>query len=405
MRTDIENRLLEIARSVVIARSVKVDDTFLLDAVSESGAQTIGKAAGVDYNGMDEIFALAKKHQIQHLVSCYLYALGDVRLAKRFFSSVTFTVQQVRSADELSQALSVAKIRHVPLKGTVLRKLYPEDWMRNSCDIDVLVKDGDLEAAGRVLEALGYTKLDGLSAHDVTYTRGRIHVELHYLLLEEYRLPDVSRVLSEVWEHCEFGGGFVGTMSDEFFYFYHIAHMAKHFELGGCGIRTVLDTWVLNHCCDFNEAARGSLLVRGGLDKFDKCMRALADSWFCSDGGNASETLERFVLTGGAYGNVRNGVMVSKQMNGGRLSYLLHRLFAPYSQLKRYYPSLDGKPYLLPFYELRRWFDALRRDKRKYFYELGENIKRDEHSEKIGVMLNELGLNNTKVDNDENNNQ
>ncbi len=232
MRTEIENRLLKIARSVVVEQDVKVDGDLIADAQDVSGVQPRDRAQNVDYTGMNDIFALAKRHQIQHLVSYYLYAKGDTRLAKRFYSSVTYTVQQVRAADELREALSLAKIKHVPLKGTVLRKLYSEDWMRNSCDIDILVSEEDIEAAGHVLESLGFTRLDGLSAHDVTYTRGKVHVELHYLLLEEYRIPDVSRVIGEVWQHCEFDGGYTGRMSDEFFYVYHIAHMLKHFELG-----------------------------------------------------------------------------------------------------------------------------------------------------------------------------
>ena len=393
MRTEIENRLLKIARSVVVEQDVKVDGDLIADTQNASDAQLSDRAQNVDYTGMNDIFALAKKHQIQHLVSYYLYAKGDTRLAKRFYSSVTYTVQQVRSAEEIAEALSLAQIRHVPLKGAVLRKLYREDWMRNSCDIDVLVAEEDIAAAGRVLESIGYTRLDGLSAHDVAYTRGKIHVELHYLLLEEYRIPEVSRVLSEVWQHCEFDGGYTGKMSDEFFYFYHIAHMLKHFELGGCGIRTVLDTWVLNHRCEFSQTARSELLSRAGLDKFDEGMRRLAECWFGEEGQDAPDTLERFVLTGGAYGSVQNSVMVKKKMKGGRLLYLLHRLFAPYAQLKRYYPFLDGRPYLLPIYEVRRWVDAMRRDKKKYFYELEENMKKDGHSEKIGEMLDELGLN------------
>lgn len=29
-------------------------------------------------------------------------------------------------------------------------------------------------------------------------------------------------------------------MKEEMFYFYHIAHLAKHFEVGGCGIRQII---------------------------------------------------------------------------------------------------------------------------------------------------------------------
>ncbi len=395
MRTDIENQLINIVRSVVIEQNNASIACDILETELASGEEcsACNCFERDGYNNVEGLMALAKKHQIQHLVSYYFLTLGDKRFIKRFFSSVSFTVEQVRAAEELTEALSAAQIKHVPLKGTVLRKLYAEAWMRNSCDIDMLVSRHELDAAGRVLEKLGYIKQDGLSAHDVTYARGRIHVELHYLLLEEYRMPKASEVLGEVWSHCEFNGGYCGIMSDAFYYFYHIAHMAKHFELGGCGMRAVLDTWILNHRCEFDPGARLEILKRGGLDKFEAGVRALSEFWFSDEGNNAPEILERFILTGGAYGNVQNGVMLSKKTKGGRLGYLLHRLFAPYSQLKRYYPFLDGKPYLLPFYEVRRWFDAFRRDRKKYLFEFSENIKNDGNSEQISKMLTDLGFN------------
>ena len=264
--------------------------------------------------------------------------------------------------------------------------------MRNSCDIDVLVDKCNVAAAGEILAGLGFKKEETLSAHDVTYTRGKIHVELHFVLLEEYRFPNVSDTLLDVWENSSTENGYCYFMSDEFFYLYHVAHMAKHFELGGCGVRAVLDTWILNNACDFDAQKRGLLLESAGLYKFDSQMKKLADYWFGDGKGGELEMLERFVLSGGAYGNVENSVLVSKEIKGGRLSYLMHRLFVPTEQLMRYYPSLVGRGYLAPIYQVRRWFDALVRDRKKYMYEMSQNIKKDGREREVREMLSTLGL-------------
>ena len=206
MRTEIENKLLDIIRSVVIEENtadIDINDMLATEAKDGEVCTARGEQEHDSDKDIECLIAFAQKHQIQHLVAYYFLASGDKQFAKRFFSSVSFTVQQVRAAEELTETMSAAKIKHVPLKGTVLRKLYSEAWMRNSCDIDVLVSRDELDAAGRVLEKLGYKKQYGLSAHDVTYVRGRVHVELHYLLLEEYRMPKAAEVLGE---YCRFSG-------------------------------------------------------------------------------------------------------------------------------------------------------------------------------------------------------
>ena len=61
-------------------------------------------------------------------------------------------------------------------------------------------------------------------------------------------------------------------MTDEFFYFYHIAHMAKHFENGGCGIRPFVDLVVLDRMDSENFSKRDELLKSGGLLQFARAI-------------------------------------------------------------------------------------------------------------------------------------
>ena len=79
-------------------------------------------------------------------------------------------------------------------------------------------------------------------------------------------------VLKNVWqsaflqkkkEHCY-------EMTDEMFYFYHIAHMAKHFEEGGCGIRPFIDLWTLDNIKDVDHDKRDELLSQGNLNTSHK---------------------------------------------------------------------------------------------------------------------------------------
>ena len=141
------------------------------------------------------------------------------------------------------------------------------------------------------------------------------------------------------------------------FYFYHIAHMAKHFvATGGCGIRPFLDIWVLNHRIDFDREKREKLLSDGGLDVFAKQAEHLSEVWF----GNAEHTkitrqMEEYILRGGVYGTNKNRVVVQQQKKGGKMKYALSKIFIPYDVIKFHYPILQIHKWLTPIMEVRRW--------------------------------------------------
>lgn len=375
MCTRIEKKLIETVRAVTIEgrRDVPLFE---------------------DGEDMRALCKLAVTHQVEHLLAYVLIGAGHKRFEKPFFASAGLTAKQSGMAKSIKELFKKERIPFILLKGQVLRGLYPEEWMRNSCDLDILVHPVDMDRAGKVLLSLGFERVEGLSAHDVTYKLGTVHIELHFDLIEEHVFPEVSEVLSHVWEECR-DCEYEYVMSDEFFYFYHVAHMAKHFQNGGCGVRSILDLWFLNHRLDFVKDKRDALLLKGGLLKFDEGMRALAEAWF--SGGSRSEyatlsELEKFVMMGGAYGRTDSSVAVKKKQRGGRLGYFLSRIFAPMSLLVKYYPVLEKHPYLMPVYQVKRWIDAMARDRKKYMRELRENIKNDKNGDAVGKMLDELGL-------------
>ncbi|MBR7181639.1 MAG: nucleotidyltransferase family protein, partial [Clostridia bacterium] len=257
-----------------------------------------------------------------------------------------------------AEALSAAEIRFLPLKGAVMREYYPEPWLRTSSDIDILVEPCNLERAiAHLGEVCGY-RLDRRSSHDVSlYTPEGVHVELHYDLIGEGLVAKAHEVLAEVWQDATpvEGQPYHYRSSDAFFYFYHIAHMAKHILQGGCGIRPLLDLWLLSrHCPD--SAAREALLERGGLSRFAAVAHNLAEGWF--SGGvldEAAQKMQEYVLQAGVYGTKRNYIKMKQSKRGGRLGYALSKIFLPYDVIKYQYPVLQKHRWLTPFYEVHRW--------------------------------------------------
>ena len=59
------------------------------------------------------------------------------------------------------------------------------------------------------------------------------------------------------------------------------------------------------------------------------------------------------------YGNFENNVAVRQNKQGGKLKYMLYKVFLPYNDIKLYFPVLEKHKVLLPFCEIVRWFRLL----------------------------------------------
>ena len=317
------------------------------------------------------LYQLAKKHDMAHLLCaalerCSLLPKDDEVTAKLQKQQMLAVYRYQRFQYELQQLcclLEEAAIAFIPLKGSVLRRFYPEPWMRTSCDIDILVKPTDLERAISLLvEKHGYTN-KGRDYHDVSlFSPSGVHLELHFDLVEEEYANRVGELLACVWDHVSPVDGctYHMEMTDEMFYCYHVAHMAKHIEFGGCGIRPFLDLWILDHRVPHDRQARDAMLARGNLLTFANAARELSEIWFS---GNAhhewSKRLQDYVLEGGVYGTMNNRIAVQQKRSGGGFAYVLSRIFLSYESLRSLYPILNKHRWLTPFMQVRRWFRLL----------------------------------------------
>ena len=305
----------------------------------------------------------ASKHDLAHLLAQGLKNNGlmpdDPAAEKVIFKAIYRYERLKHEYDKICTAFEKAKIPYMPLKGAIMREYYREPWMRTSSDIDVLVKESDLERAAAVLVSECAYKHGNKGPHDIPlYAENGVHIELHYDLLEEGRAANSVEVLADVWRCASVREkhDYFYEMTDEMFYFYHVSHAAKHFENGGCGIRSLLDLWILDSICPNNKDCRDELLNRGGILKFANAVRHLAKVWF----GDAYHTeltraLEDYILQGGTYGDGKNRVTLQGVKKGGKVRYLISRIILPYEEMKFYYPITQKHPVLTPLMQVRWW--------------------------------------------------
>jgi len=340
---------------------------------------------GISKNGEDyallieNLFALSEAQDMAHipaeaLSSSNAYELGSenessklqelrLRFDKALMLSVVRFIRIDAELKSISTLFESEGIDFIPLKGSVLKFYYKNPKIRTSCDIDILVKEEDLEKCDSLLrERLKYKK-GNKNVHDVSYyTESGVHLELHYSLMESYNNKRAEEKLREVWDYSynEEGYSHLRRMNGEFLYFYHVAHTAKHLVNGGCGIKPYMDIFVMNEAELFDREKADSLLAECGLKTFADVQEDLCKVWFFdATHTELTRASENFVFSGGVYGNFDNYIAMHSAKRGSRFKYVLSRIFQTHEQLVDIYPSLKGRRWLTPFYQVRRWSHLL----------------------------------------------
>ena len=338
----------------------------VVDPVGD-GAFDVPKTEGIplDSKTLKAVYAHAKRHDLGHLLAVAVRDLGgraqDVRCGSELSSELEraelTAVWRVRNIENeqgrVRKCLEEAGIPFILLKGAVMRSYYPAAWMRTSSDIDVLVPRGDMPRAIAVIEEkLGY-ELSTTEPHDASlYAKSGVHLDMHTLFEGD---RDDEALLNAAWRDSSDKGGVERFLTPEHFYFYHVAHMAEHVRNGGCGIRPFIDLYLLNAKLHYDRARVEALLTEYGLDKFEAMAVQLSESWMRGTESEALLPFEDYILTGGVYGTIEQTVAAKRRDGRGKLGYLMHRIFMPYSELKERHPRLDGRPWLTPFFEVWRW--------------------------------------------------
>lgn len=352
---------------------------------------------------MATLFKVAKKHDVAHLV-CYALEQNGFSFKGEIWQAFLTEKEQAKLRYEMIQAdineicacFDGEGIDYIPLKGAVVRAHYPESWMRTSCDIDILVREDDLERAVNALVDKHAYRVNGKKTiNDISlYSPFGMHLELHYNIKET--IDKYDQLLTQVWAFSRKSheNSRKHLQSNEFLMLHLTAHMAYHFIGGGCGLRSVLDMWLLKGKLAINDSELNALLERAELKKFYNAIMDLGEYWFgeLNEMSQAVLESEKLILLGGAYGTKKQGAVSKQAKKGGKFKYLWSRIFMPYQSLAVLYPVIKKYKILTPFCQIARWFSVLFK---------GERIKKEIKTvtavskgqvDSISSLLNELGL-------------
>lgn len=331
----------------------------------------IARAVGVENSARAEgdprvLCALAKKHSVSNLLYAAVKDDGDFptplldALERELFATAHQQLLQEQAASVLFARLREANIPFLPMKGIVMRPLYPAPELRVSCDVDVLYDKRHRRALDELMRSLGYTCEASDPNHDEYHAPPCVAVEMHRNLLTDFKTVDAY--YADIWSRLVPVGQGEYRMSDEDFYIYMTVHTMKHFIGGGTGLRSVLDVFIyLRAKPALDRAYLNRELDKLGLRPFHETLEQLAAAWF--GGEELSKTLRpisEYILGSGTYGLVsQKTVNAAARTRGGRVGYVFVRAFPPYRFMAEKYPSLRRVPILLPFYWIYRLLHTL----------------------------------------------
>lgn len=348
------------------------------------------------------LYGLSKKHDLAHLVfdAAIKNDLIDKeselyqKASKVKLLAIYRYSQQNAEYKRIKDCFQNNAIQFVPLKGSIIRDYYPESWMRTSCDIDVLIHEEDLKKATEALLAIGFTTDGVRHYHDISFLKGSVHLELHFNICEMNKQLDI--LLEQAWDYVEQYDRYEYRETSSYFMFHHIAHMAYHFLTGGCGIRPVLDLWILKRKHQYNEEQLIELLNKCHLVSFYNSACHLSEVWFGEEEHNeATLQMEKHIIEGGAYGTSEKGAVTGVARHGGsKFKYKLSIAFPSYKDMCKMYPVLINHKILLPFCYIGRIFSKLFGRKGKQVMNRSKTINNasKEEAKKFAYLIKELEL-------------
>ncbi|MCH5171988.1 MAG: nucleotidyltransferase family protein [Erysipelotrichales bacterium] len=355
-----------------------------------------------DINDVCKVF---KDHTLIH----QLYNVYHLDYLKKYYlSGIVIKQYQEDIVEEIKNIFNENGIDFIFLKGSFIKKFYPDYFLRLMGDIDVLVREADLKKASELLsnhkfecekplESYNFKKLEE-SCHHIEFKRNNIIVELHRKLFDVK--SSWTSYFENAWDHAIKQDNHEYEFEPVFFYLFQIGHLNKHMHLFGAGIRPYIDFYYIlkEYPVDINKLMVEAKDLK--LDKFFNSILNVVDYLFDFAPYEyvKMEYLNEYItniIEAGVHGyssNNKDNVYANRMAieKKSKFKFYLQLLFPNRKIMKGYYPYLKKHPILLPIARVQRVFTCV--------FVKSKNIKKVENStakrDTLIKLYDEIGLNN-----------
>lgn len=280
----------------------------------------------------------------------------EAKLQKSYMAILAREATQQEEIEYIRNAFNNENIEFMFLKGTHLKSLYPVPEMRFMVDMDILVKEENMNKGGELILARGFTQEMNNGKDIVLVKKPFLTIELHKMLfVEDYFMHDYFK---GVWDRVELVNGCEHKMPINDLYVYTLAHLAEHYLEAGSCFRPLMDLYLMEKAyskLDFDYINKQFEII--GIEKFAKKIRQLYKCAF--DGAEYNDDLvlmENYIVFGAP---VNNASEVSKvaRTNKSKSKRFIESAFPNLKHMKLKYPILEKAPFLLPFFWVVRFFE------------------------------------------------
>ena len=341
---------------------------------------------------IDGLYQYAKHHSVGALVSVALEKIGLI--PKNAIAERNMAIRKIMLLDagraEIFARFEAEGIKYMPLKGVIIKEMYPSIGLRQMADNDILFDPAYRERVKEIMLELGYTTDDFMRTnHDVYFKEPIYNYEMHASLFELSNRKTFAEYFDDVFGAGvkESGTSYGYRMTDEYYYLYLKAHEYKHHTNGGTGIRSLMDTYVFLRA---KEAVMDRMHLDEELRKleildYERDTRELAFKIFdpafseknlramksrCKNSTGLLSDDESIFLDGffmaGTYGTmvtfIKNDLDKCEKENGRgfvKIKYVFSKVFRGADFYRSHYPRLCKHDVFIPLAVLCRIFEMV----------------------------------------------
>lgn len=361
---------------------------------------------------IDKLIILCKHHALLPILykACVKYNIEldqnqKALLTKEYQRALYQEATQEMEKESILEALSNNHIKCMPLKGSIIKYLYPSPELRTMSDLDILFENKKTKEVKKLLESLGYKCLKNGGTDDEYKKPPFMNVEMHRIMVDG-NFEMIADYYSNIWDVIKptKENSYIYEMTKEDFYIHMVAHVARHYAIGGIGIRFVIDEWLYLKAYQdiLNWDYINSEFEKINLLKFATNFKTLTIKWFKGlETTSLEEEMTRYIFNSGTHGSIKNEqsikVVLGKDgmdnFKSSKIKYIFKMIFPSFKYMSARNHILKKIPILLPYFYLQRIFVAIFK-KRKLAIQSIEGLDNynEEYSKKIKQLHDESGI-------------
>ena len=159
-----QRTLLQLLSKALFGNSESISDAEWIEVLKEAKNQAVVQLA----------YSVLDKTKLSSIIENQWKQVASANIANN--------IRVGHNHSCLHEWLSQANIPYVILKGSASAAYYPDPSYRSMGDVDFLVRDVDLDRAGKVLEKQGLKPWDQDHISHIVYKGPRMHYEMHFNL-------------------------------------------------------------------------------------------------------------------------------------------------------------------------------------------------------------------------------